>query len=163
MWRKAKNVRITYALLPTSGKDGEGVCLDDTVESEPTSRTLLPQPKAIRGIDTPDPKIPAAWNWRGKGWLRIASSHWEVLGWGEREWKGHNGKGVEGEKERWVVTWFAPSMFTPAGVDVYSDRMEGGSSGLVEDVLSALEGLGAEEVARVCREEMRVVKIDGES
>lgn len=160
MWRKAKNVRITYSILPSSGKtsngkEGEGICLDDTVESEPIAKTLLPQPKSIKGIDTPDPKVVAAWNWRGKGWLRIASSHWEVLGWGERELAGE-GKG----KERWVVTWFAPSLFTPAGVDIYSDRKEGGSEGLVKDVLSALEEMSCVEVSAVCRDEMRAVKFD---
>src|SRR5947207_3142580 len=40
MWRKAKNVKITYSILKS---EGGGECLDDTVESEPTARTLLPQ------------------------------------------------------------------------------------------------------------------------
>lgn len=136
------------------------ICLDDTVESEPTERTLLPQPKAIRGIDTPDRKVVAAWNWRGRGWLRIASSHWEVLGWGERDLVVDGAVGKGGEKERWVVTWFAPSLFTPAGVDVYSDRKEGGSEGLVKEVLSTLEGMSCVEVSGVCRNDMRAVKID---
>ncbi|KAF8863966.1 hypothetical protein BDZ45DRAFT_582855 [Acephala macrosclerotiorum] len=149
MWRKAKNVRITYKILRPE-REGEGgvVVLDDTVESEPTEKTWMPQPKAIHGIDTPDPSTPAAWNWRGKGLLKIASSHWEVLGWGERE------------GERWVVTWFAPSLFTPAGVDVYSDRKEGGSEGLVKEVLGALEEMECVEVSGVCKQEMRAVKLD---
>ncbi|KAE8452490.1 hypothetical protein EG329_000392 [Mollisiaceae sp. DMI_Dod_QoI] len=139
MWRNAKNVRITYKILPPSQPGGK-VCLDDTVESSPTKRTLLPQPKKIEGIDTPDPEREGAWDWRGKGLLRIASSHWEVLGWGE--WG--EGEGQR-ERERWVVTWFAPSLFTPAGVDVYSDRKEGGSEALVRDVLGALERMGCRE------------------
>lgn len=108
----------------------------------------MPQPKQIHGVDTPDPSIPAAWNWRGKGLLKVASSHWEILGWGERG------------GERWVVTWFAPSLFTPAGVDVYSDRREGGSEGLVREILKGLEGMGCVEVSGVCKDEMRVVKLD---
>jgi hypothetical protein len=35
MWRKAKNVRITYKVLPPANPGGE-VCLDDLVENEPT-------------------------------------------------------------------------------------------------------------------------------
>ena len=145
MWRKAKNVRITYKIIPASTPGGP-VLLDDTVESVPTARTLLPQPKAIRGIDTPDGD--GAWAWRGKGLLKIASSRWEVLGWGERE------------GERWVVTWFAPSMFTPAGVDIYSSRKEGISEGLYKDVQLALEKLEAREVATLCTKEMMAVKIE---
>lgn len=145
MWRKAKNVRITYKILPPSSPDGP-VCLDDTVESVPTEKTWMPQPKAIHGVDTPEGD--GAWAWRGKGLLKIASSRWEVLGWGERE------------DERWVVTWFAPSLFTPAGVDVYSSRKEGVSEGLYGDIEGALQELGAKEVAELCKSEMMAVKIE---
>jgi hypothetical protein len=145
MWRKAKNVRITYKILPPSTPTGPTL-LDDTVESVPTQRTLLPQPKAIHGVDTPDGD--GAWAWRGRGLLKIASSKWEVLGWGEKD------------GERWVVTWFAPSVFTPAGVDVYSSRKEGISEGLFKEVERALEDLGAKEVAELCKREMRGVEIE---
>lgn len=94
----------------------------------------MPQPSSIRGIDTPDGD--GAWNWRGKGWLKIASSHWEILGWGEREIVEGMGKG---EMERWVVTWFAPSLFTPQGFDIYSSRKEGLSEGTYREVRNALE------------------------
>jgi hypothetical protein len=144
MWRKAKNVRITYKIIPPTRPSGPTL-LDDEVVSEPTQRTVLPQPKSIKGVDTPDGE--GAWNWRGKGWLKITSSHWEVLGWGE------NGD------EKWVVTWFAPSMFTPAGVDVYTSKKEGISEPLYKDILRALEGLDAKEIADLVKEEMREVKI----
>lgn len=99
----------------------------------------------MKGIDTPAGD--GAWNWRGKGWLKIATSHWEVLGWGE-------------EGERWVVTWFASSLFTPAGLDIYSSRKEGLSRGLFERIEKALEGLEAKEIAELCKAEMREVKIE---
>lgn len=73
MWRKAKNVRITYKILP-------GELLDDTVESVPTQKSWMPQPREIKGVDTPDGE--GAWAWRGRGLLKVASSRWEVLGWG---------------------------------------------------------------------------------
>ena len=106
----------------------------------------MPQPKSIKGIDTPDGV--GAWNWRGKGWLKIATSHWEILGWGERG------------DERWAVTWFAPSRFTPAGLDIYCSKKEGMSEGLCRDIIAALEGLEAKEVAELVIADMTEVKIE---
>jgi len=143
MWRKAKNVQITYAIIPATSSSP--ALLDDIVSSEPTARTFLPQPKSIRGVDTPDGE--GGWDWRGRGLLKIASSHWEVLGWGERD------------GERWVVTWFAPSMFTPAGLDIYSSRKEGMGDGLYQDIMTALEGLEAKDMAALVKAEMREVQI----
>jgi hypothetical protein len=145
MWTKAKNVRITYTILPPDDPSSPAQ-LDDVVTSEPTQRSLLPQPRSIRGVDTADG--PGAWNWRGRGWLRIASSHWEVLGWGERG------------GERWVVTWFAASMFTPAGVDVYSSEKGGMSVGLYEDIVRALQALEVKELVDLVKADMREVKIE---
>jgi len=58
----------------------------------------------------------------------IASSHWEVLGYG----------GEEGG-DQWVVTYFAKTLFTPAGIDVYSKRKEGLGKELLEEILGALK------------------------
>lgn len=145
MWRKAKNVRITYKIIPPTSPSGPTL-LDDEVTSEPTRRTLFPQPKSIRGVDTPDGE--GAWNWRGKGWLKIASSHWEILGWGERG------------DEKWVVTWFAPSMFTPTGVDIYSSKTEGISEPLYKEILREFEELDAKEIADLVKADMKEVKIE---
>lgn len=145
MWRKAKNVRITYKIIPPSSPSGLTL-LDDEVTSEPTQRTMMPQPKSIRGVDTPDGE--GSWNWRGRGWLKIASSHWEVLGWGERG------------GERWVVTWFAPSMFTPAGLDIYSSEKDGMSEQLHKDIITALEGMETKEIADLVKAEMKEVAIE---
>lgn len=147
MWRKAKNVLINYTLIPPSPSSPNGpTLLDDTVSSIPIAKTWLPQPKSIHGIDTPDGD--GAWNWRGKGWLRIASSHWEVLGWGERG------------GERWVVTWFAPSMFTPAGLDIYCNRREGMSEGLYGELMAELGMLKAADLSALVKSDMLPVKIE---
>jgi hypothetical protein len=145
MWRKAKNVRITYKVL----KDGK---LDDLVESVPTEKTWLPQPKAIHGVDTPSSSGVCAWDWRGKGLLKIASSHWEVLGWGESE--------AGGKSERWVVTWFEKSMFTPEGVDVYCDAKGGISEELYAEVLRSLEALDAKVTVESVKRDMKSIFID---
>ncbi|KAI9046609.1 hypothetical protein LZ554_009352 [Drepanopeziza brunnea f. sp. 'monogermtubi'] len=154
MWAKARNVRITYKLLPGGG--GETL-IDDEVCSEPIGSgqgwgvTAMMaavmqqmQPRCIRGVDTPVTGLEGAWRWRGRGWLRVASSHWEILGWGESD--------VDGVQEKWVVTWFKASLFTPMGVDVYSDRKEGISEGLYGKIREALEGgLAGTEVAELCK------------
>ncbi|KAM3086476.1 hypothetical protein ACMFMG_000608 [Clarireedia jacksonii] len=150
MWRSAKNVRITYKIIPPS-KPGSAPLLDDEVTSVPTTKTWMPQPKSIQGIDTADGD--GAWNWRGKGWLKMASSHWEVLGWGERDIG-------EEEKERWVVTWFAPSMFTPQGLDIYSSRKEGLSEGTYKEVRRALEEMEARDLGELVKKDMFEVKIE---
>jgi hypothetical protein len=74
-----------------------------------------------------------AYHWRGKGWLMIASSKWEILGWGEEEGTGNS----------WVVTYFAKTLFTPAGVDFYS-RKGGLTPQTVEGIKAGLGGLGGE-------------------
>ena len=82
--------------------------LDDVVEyqSKPGDR-----PSSVHGVsrvahvDGLEPGL--AFGWRGRGWLMIASSKWEILGWGEDDGVG------------WVVTYFSKTIFTPAGIDVY--------------------------------------------
>jgi hypothetical protein len=113
MWKSNRNVVITYTAL----SDPPGA-IDDLVEYQPLKSD---KQKTVNGVDTPDPSVPAAYDWRGKGWLKIASSHWEVLGWGE-------------EDEGWVVTFFAKTLFTPAGIDIYARRKGGLSEELLERI-----------------------------
>lgn len=83
----------------------------------------------------------------------IASSHWEILGWGERPREGGDGK------ERWAVTWFAPTLFTKEGVDIYSDRKEGLSEETLGEIMAALKGCGVKAVGEMCERDMRAVEI----
>ncbi|KAM7220230.1 hypothetical protein V8F06_004372 [Rhypophila decipiens] len=169
MWRSARNVRITYKPIPSTSNGGGPVQMDDLVEYEsgsapkpgdakfPAARGIV---KAIGGVDSAannnadDGGDTSSWNWRGRGWLLwLIGSHWEILGWGEREIPG------SAEKERWAVTWFEATLFTKEGVDIYSDQREGGSPELVEEILGELKGLkGADELVRIC-EDMKPVEI----
>lgn len=116
--------------------------------------------KRVEGIERPDANIPAAWTWRGKGWLMIASSHWEVLGWGERPLLGAVGDMGEGA-ERWAVTWFAPTLFTQEGVDIYSDRKEGLSKETVDGIMKAFKELkDAPKLVELVEKQMQEVAID---
>ncbi|KAK3902580.1 hypothetical protein C8A05DRAFT_44028 [Staphylotrichum tortipilum] len=122
MWRSARNVRITYGSLAPSSSSRER--MSDLVEYEALSGAG--GVKTVAGVDTASSAgDTSVFDWRGSGWLFFVGSHWEVLGWGERE-------APDGGVERWVVTWFAPTVFTAEGVDVYSDRREGGSEGVCE-------------------------------
>ena len=145
MWRTARNVRITYKLLPA--KPDLRPRLDDLVEYEPSNK---PHRKTVHGIDTQADA--GGWNWRGKGLLRVAGSHWEVMGWGETRTE-------EGVRERWVVTWFAPTMFTKEGIDVYCDRKEGLSVATYSKIEEALKALDAKPLVEMVEKDMQPVEI----
>ncbi|KAK8039353.1 hypothetical protein PG993_007764 [Apiospora rasikravindrae] len=161
MWRSARNVRITYKPLPTATSE---VHIDDLVEYEKANKSGAY--KTVAGIDKPDPTVPASWNWRGKGWLKIASSHWEVLGWGERPLSSSSSAATGREQqpaatvERWVVTWFAATLFTPEGVDIYTDRPEGISPETLAGVTAALNSLqSAPKVVQYVEKDLREIQI----
>ena len=157
MWRTARNVRITYKPLPpSSSAGGEGgggprPRIDDLVEYEKQGKTSL---KTVEGIDTAASGSgdTGSWDWKGKGVLGFVSSHWEILGWGERT-------GADGATERWVVTWFAHTLFTKEGIDLYSDRREGLSPALAEEILAALKGVDSKEIVAMVETNMREVEI----
>lgn len=142
MWRSAQNVRITYTPLPPTAP-GKPHRLDDLVEYEtPGGKSV----KTVAGIDTSTEGDTTTWRWRGKGLLCWVTSHWEVLGWGERE-----------DGERWLVFWFAATAFTAEGVDILGDRAEGVSEGLVGEIKAALGRLEGGGVAGLCEREMKEV------
>lgn len=136
MWKNNKNVKIIYTAL--SAPAG---ALDDLVEYNPIDSD---KQKTVRGVDTPDPTRHAAYNWRGKGLLMIASSHWEILGHGE-------------EDGGWMVTFFSKTMFTPAGVDVYSRQQGGLSDKTLERIRAEMKRVDDAEFQRLI-DEMFVIK-----
>ncbi|KAH8157484.1 hypothetical protein CIB48_g10764 [Xylaria polymorpha] len=154
MWRSAQNVRITYTPHKTASSppDSQGPAVNDNIV-EYEKKNGKGGVRSVLGIEKPDPNIPGAWNWRGKGWLAIASSHWEILGWGERPLP--NGEGVE----RWAVTWFAPTLFTAEGIDLYSDRKEGLDKETGDDIINALKQLKAPKLVQLVEKSMQEVAI----
>ncbi|PSR85604.1 hypothetical protein BD289DRAFT_474213 [Coniella lustricola] len=155
MWRSARNLRITYSPLPPSPPSTEGPRprIDDLVEYEKSSgKGGL---KTVAGIDTAcGSSDTGSWDWRGKGLLGFVTSHWEIVGWGEREVEGSSG-----EVESWVVTWFAPTLFTKEGLDLYSSRKEGMSPKLAEEIIAKLKELDAPEVVEMVKQDMNEVQI----
>ena len=72
-----------------------------------------------------------SFHWRGKGWLMIASSDWEILGYGE-----------DGRGNQWVVTFFMKTLFTPAGIDIYQRRPEALTADTFNAIKEQLTALG---------------------
>ena len=116
MWKRKRNVRITYTILPPSSNNDETTKLDDLVSYQTLGSDKV---KTVRGVDTDagDGTLSGVWHWRGKGWLSIASSRWEILGHGRVS---DEGKGGDLMTDQWVVTYFEKTLFTPAGLDIYS-------------------------------------------
>ncbi len=138
MWKSKRNITITYNPLPASSPQAPPK-LESTVAYQTTSSDKI---KTVKGIETPSGgENTAAWDWRGKGWLVIASSHWEVLGWGELEGGGG-----------WAVTYFAKTLFTPAGIDIYSRGKEGVGDAVVAEIKNALGRIEHEEMRNLGRE-----------
>ncbi|MCJ1444866.1 MAG: hypothetical protein MMC23_005369 [Stictis urceolatum] len=133
LWKDKRNVTITYKTLPA---DKHGVVrIEDTSGYQASNSDKV---KTIVGADTPVDGDPGAFDWRGYGWLKVASSHWEILGWGEVEAGG-----------QWVATYFQKTLFTPAGVDVYSRSKEGLPAAAMDEITKSLHDLDHPELKRL--------------
>jgi hypothetical protein len=137
MWKKSRNVRITYTAIANTTPTQ----IDDEVTYQSLSSDAI---KSVRGVDKPF-EVPntepaegevasLGYNWRGKGWLMIASSKWEILGYGDEPGTAENS---------WVVTYFARTLFTPAGIDFYS-RKGSLTPETIDRIKNALAALGGE-------------------
>ena len=118
IWKDKRNVRITYTVLPPTNQMSDTTQayvprLDDLVEYQAQGSDKI---KTVLGIDTPSSADTRAWDWRGKGWFKIASSHWEIV-----EWSDGNAEGGE----EWAVIWFQKTIFSPEGIDIFSRKKEG--------------------------------------
>lgn len=158
MWRNKRNVRITYTRLP-------GDRLDDHVTYQTLDSDAI---VSVRGIDTS--KRDGSYVWRGQGFLKVASSRWEVLGWGgggqgatpagraitspnpdstsadavaEGAAADAAAKQADEAAEQWVVTYFARTLFTPGGIDIYSRKASGLSPRTMKKLRTALTRVGA--------------------
>ncbi|KAL6716805.1 hypothetical protein ACLMJK_004717 [Lecanora helva] len=141
MWKSKRNVTITYEPLPPSSPS---IAQDETDKFESTVayQTLSSEKvKTVKGTETSSGKDTGAYDWRGKGWLIIASSHWEVLGYGE----------LEGEQQ-WAVTYFAKTLFTPAGIDIYSRTKEGLPEAALDGIKTALAAIDHEGIRNLTKD-----------
>ena len=145
MWRNKRNVRIVYTRLPSNR-------LDDLVSYQKMTSTEV---HIVHGRDTP--KKDGAFVWRGKGLLKVASSKWEVLGWG----------GLEEGGEQWVVIYFAKTLLTPAGIDICSRKQAGLSDATVRKLQRGLSKIDGKDPNKPLGEfgklvtEIHAIRVDG--
>ena len=132
MWKSKRNVSITYQHLSDSPTK-----IDDIVKYQPLGSD---KEKTVRGIDTASPGAAGAWDWRGRGWLKIATSHWEVLGYGTHA------------SHDWAVTYFAKTLFTPAGIDVYSREKGGLAESTIEAIKEQLASIEDADVKKLAKD-----------
>ncbi|KAK5136674.1 hypothetical protein LTR08_002327 [Meristemomyces frigidus] len=141
MWKNKRNVRIQYTPLEPSSasilKENTDR-LDDLVTYQSVKSEKV---QTVKGIDTcaSQGDVRGEWDWRGKGWLKIASSHWEVMGWGEESNTGN----------KWVVTEFAKTLFTPAGIDIYSKDRRGLTQETLKGIKLALTEVNDDNVKKM--------------
>jgi len=133
LWKDKKDVTITYTLPespePLKALAFEPLRFDDTVQYRSATASSSSSPWTVKGVDTlivaPENSSfepGASFQWRGKGLLTLVSSRWQVLGYGEG----------------WVVTFFSKTIFTPAGIDIYSRDEKGVSKELYDQIMMGL-------------------------
>ncbi|KAF2673005.1 hypothetical protein BT63DRAFT_143557 [Microthyrium microscopicum] len=134
LWKGKQNVRISYKAL--AGSDLTSVKmpdLDDFVEYQKQGATKT---STVSGISRPVQVggLPEglAYAWRGKGLLMIASSNWEILA--------HGTDTAAAEPNDFVVTYFGKTLFTPAGLDIYTRTTSSLSDVTLNAIKAALEG-----------------------
>lgn len=107
-WRDRRNVLLTYSLLGAINQPNAR--LDDLITYQSVSSAKL---QTVHGTDTPSKTDPWAWTWRGNGLLRVASSHWEILGHGTLEDCG-----------QWIVVYAQKSIFPKVSGVAQDDSLE---------------------------------------
>ena len=88
MWLKGDRTMPTfnYKIGKKNGKEG----LEDQVQFIKNGRE-----KSIKGFDTPLNEHNTAFEWRGKGWMKVLKSRWTILYF----------------TERWAVIYFDKTLF----------------------------------------------------
>ncbi|KAI9876908.1 MAG: hypothetical protein M1830_005309 [Pleopsidium flavum] len=130
-WQDKRNVVLTYTVLASSINQPYSP-MDDLITYQSQSSSKL---QTVHGTDTPSRANPCAWTWRGNGWLKFVTSHWEILGHGELEASG-----------QWIVVYAQKSIFTPAVINVYTRKKEGLPEAMRKRIEGALEELGHEDL-----------------
>lgn len=125
LWSDKRNVTISYAPIePKTGSNQQSLKrMNDTVAYQSLTSDKT---KTIDGIDTASDEGTENWDWRGSGWLKLITSHWEILGFGQDS-------GVD-----WALVYFYSTYLTPFGVDILCRSKEGVSAETLSAIKEAL-------------------------
>lgn len=145
LWKDKQNVRITYSMTGSRGDSLDRIPdLDDHVESQKVGKDKTSHIHGIsRPVEVEGLAHGLAYSWRGKGWLKIASSDWEILGFGTDT--------QNGEENDWIVTFFSKTLFTPAGIDIYTRSTKNLSDTTLRTIKTALEGLSDDKFTAIAK------------
>ncbi|KAJ8292530.1 DNA ligase [Rhodotorula toruloides] len=139
LWKNKRDVTITYTRI-----DGEEeTTFDDLVKFSKQSAKIGSSQWEVKGVDRLERDLEgngARWKWRGKGWLKISTSHWQLLGYSLSP----SSPAATSDAPEWVVTYFSSTLFTPAGLDVYARTPTALSDDFVDDIVRKLEEMGGE-------------------
>lgn len=81
----------------------------------------------------------------------IATSHWEVLGYGDVTIEA-------GGPGQWFVTYISATRFMSAGISVYSREKQGIPEALMRDILESLAGIPDETIKKLVAEMFEVLR-----
>ncbi|KAH7322326.1 hypothetical protein B0J17DRAFT_683653 [Rhizoctonia solani] len=137
LWKSRSDVTITYSALDIA-TSSDIVEFDDIVEYRSRASPGSAKSRVV-GVDklvatphgAPQGYTSAvSYHWRGKGWLMIATSNWQILGYNP--------------DLGWAVTYFSKTLFTPAGLDVYVRDPISMNKEVVDGILEATKKVGGE-------------------
>jgi hypothetical protein len=131
-----KDVSITYTPLSDPVSPQGTVKFDDLVEYYSCSAKPGSKPSTVAGTD--HALAVGRFKWRGNGLLVIASSKWQVLGCNTSDAQGSH---------PWAVTYFEKTLFTPAGLDIYTRSAEGLPEPLLREIFEKIKGMGGDVAA----------------
>jgi hypothetical protein len=117
MWTKGNRTRPRFIYSNVRTIAGRTV-MDDTVAYVQKGRE-----KTIIGVDTQDSGVPTRFEWRGKGFLKLLTSRWEIVS-------------VSAD-EQLIALAFHKTLVTPAGIDIIS-RTEQVSEAAYAAILAAI-------------------------
>jgi hypothetical protein len=154
LWSDKQNVRITYNRLASSATDADTMPdLDDHVESQKLGKTKvdhiygISRPVHVEGVDHG-----LAYSWRGKGiMLSFITSDWEILG--------HGTDSEAAEPNEWVVTFFCKTLFTPAGMDIYTRTKASLSDVTLEAIKAELEKISDDGFTAIAKQLYEVPRV----
>jgi lipocalin len=98
MWTEGRRREPTFTYSGLR-REGGRVRFDDTVGFVRDGER-----DAIEGVDTQHAGVPTHFTWRGRGWLCLFTSEWDVV--------------ALDPAGRWAALTFSSTIATPAGVDV---------------------------------------------
>ncbi|KAI0702937.1 hypothetical protein C8T65DRAFT_655143 [Cerioporus squamosus] len=117
----------------TPGSGSSTSTSDTPIHTGAASNLAVPTQGTAPSSDKP---APTRYKWRGKGWLMIASSRWQLLGC-SRDPSAEN-------PAAWAVTYFEKTLFTPAGLDIYSRTAQGLPDQVVQEIVAQATALGGD-------------------